>query len=338
VTLHSGRLTRAVWAGQRLGTGIDLVAIDVTQPSALLHLPAWQTSRLLRQEGFDRDMDLSVKRNLALMLSHMLDWSRILFFDDDITAPNITDVKRASGLLETNNAVGLHIGGFPDHSVVCHAYRRAGGLQQSFIGGGALAVETTRCNSFFPDIYNDDWLFMLDSDGWLQPVTRAGAVHQASFDPFRTAHRARAEELGDVLAEGAYWLLDEGRSVCTADEKHWAAFLIKRKKFIEHVLDMVRKHDLDRSERHRIVASLKVSLNQLTRIRSDLCARYLQAWDADRKLWQRHLDDLPTGQERQHAIDLLSARGAPPLTRYLSMGRGGSRERLSLGTALWSPT
>lgn len=338
VTLHSGSLTRAAWAGQWLGADVDLIAIDVTQPPGMLRLPAWQTSRLLRQAGFDRHMDLSAKRNLALMLSHMLDWSRVLFFDDDITAPSIADVTRAASLLETNNAVGLHVGGFPDHSVVCHAYRLAGGRQQAFIGGGALAVETTRCNSFFPDIYNDDWLFMLDPKGWLQPVTCAGEVHQASFDPFRTADRARSEELGDVLAEGAYWLLDQGRSVRTADEKHWAAFLVRRRTFIERVLDMVRKHDLDRSEMHRIVAALKVSLNQLERIRSELCARYLLAWDADRKLWQRHLDDLPTGQERQQAVDLMSARGAPPLARYLTKGHGGSREGLSRGKALWSPT
>ena len=339
VTLHSRRLTRADWAGQRLGSDVDLIAIDVQQSSERLHLPAWKTSRLLRQEGFHRDIDLSAKRNLALMLSHMLDWSRILFLDDDITVPSIADIKRASGLLETNNAVGLHIGGFPDQSVVCHAYRRAGGRQQSFIGGGALAVETTRCHSFFPDIYNDDWLFMLDSEGWLQPVTCAGEVRQASFDPFRTPDRARAEELGDVLAEGTYWLLDQGQSVTTttADEKHWADFLIRRRKFIERVLDMVRRHDLDWGEKYRIVASLKVSLNQLARIRSDLCARYLQAWDADRKLWQRHLDGLPSGQDRQQAINLLSGRGAPPLTRYLTKGPGDSRERLSLGTALWLP-
>lgn len=338
LTLHSGTLTRAEWARQRFGTGIDLIAIDVPQSPARLHLPAWQTSRLLMQEGFDRHMDLSAKRNLALMLSHMLGWSRILFFDDDITAPSIDDIKRASSLLETNNAVGLHVGGFPDHSVVCHAYRLAGGPQKSFIGGGALAIETTRCCSFFPDIYNDDWLFMLDSKGWLQPVTRAGEVRQAKFDPFHTVDRARTEELGDVLAEGTYWLLHQGRSVSTADEKHWAAFLAKRRHFILRVLDMVRKHDLDRCEKHRIIDALKVSLNQLERIRSDLCTRYLQAWNADRKLWQRHLDDLSTGQEPRQAIDLLSAPGAPPLVRYLTKGHGGGRERLSLGTALWSPS
>jgi len=337
VTLHSGKLTKAAWAAEFVPADIDLIAIDVAPP-ALLRLPSWETSHLLNRTGFARRTDLSAKRNLALMLSHMLDWSRILFLDDDITAPNLADIERASSLLATHNAVGLHIGGFPDHSVVCHAYRRAGGRQQSFIGGGALAVETERCNSFFPDIYNDDWLFMLDSEGWLQPVARTGEVLQASFDPFRTADRARAEELGDFLAEGAYWLLDQGQSVTTADERHWAAFLVKRRKFIERVLDMIRKHDLEWSEKHRIVAALRGSLGQLTRITSDLCVRYLDTWAADRKAWQRHLSALGTGQERQQAVNLLSALGSPLLTRYLTPEDGSGRERLPLGTALRSPS
>ena len=106
----------------------------------------------------------------------------------------------------------MQIGGFPDHSVVCHAYRQAGGEQQSFIGGGALAVEVKRSKSFFPDIYNDDWFFLLDGSKWLQPIAVRGQVIQQPYDPFRTPDRARAEELGDVLAEGIYWLLDQDRS------------------------------------------------------------------------------------------------------------------------------
>ena len=337
VTLHSGDLTGAAWAARFLPADTDLIAIDVTQPPSLLNLPPWETSRLLNQTIFARRTDLSAKRNLALMLSRMLDWSRILFLDDDITATNIEDIRRAIRLLEANNAVGLHIGGFPDHSVVCHAYRLAGGHQQSFIGGGALAVETERSDSFFPDIYNDDWLFMLDHQGWLQPVTCTGEVRQASFDPFR-ADRARTEELGDVLAEGTYWLLDQGRPVSRADQNHWAAFLAKRKKFIERVLDMVLSHDLEWSEKRRILAALRVSMSQLERITSDLCARYLEAWTADRAAWQRHVRGLPSGQERQQAINLLSARGAPLLTRFLTKDRDGNRAPLPLGTALWSPS
>ena len=39
-----------------------------------------------------------------------------------------------------------------------------------------------------------------------------------------------------MLAEGLYWLLDQGRSVADADREHWEAFLAKRKLFIERVI------------------------------------------------------------------------------------------------------
>jgi hypothetical protein len=59
----------------------------------------------------------------------------------------IAGLKQASGLLESNNAVGLRNSGFPDNSVVCHAYRRtaqvagdpdhpAGGRDASELAGG----------------------------------------------------------------------------------------------------------------------------------------------------------------------------------------------------------
>ena len=153
---------------------------------------------------FARRTDLSAKRNLALMLSRMSGWSRILFLDDDITGLDPDDIRKASGLLDTHNAVGLRIGGFPDHSVVCHAYRAGCGEQQSFIGGGALVVELNRAGSFFPDIYNDDWFFLLDGHKSLQPVAVTGQVIQYPYDPFRNPDRARTEEFGDVLAE---WML-----------------------------------------------------------------------------------------------------------------------------------
>lgn len=313
VTLHSGQWTTAARAAQRLRADVDLIAIDVPEP-AQLRLPCWETSRLLAGTVFARRTDLSAKRNLGLMLSHMIGWSRVLFLDDDITRLNPDDVRNASGLLDTHNAVGLQISGFPDHSVVCHAYRQAGGKQQSFIGGGALAVELKRSNSFFPDIYNDDWFFLLDGDKWLQPSAVTGQVTQYPYDPFRSPERARAEELGDVLAEGIYWLLDQDRSIIDADENHWARFLVKRAHFIEGVLEMVEENTLEPNEKARRIAALKGSLGRLALITPALCESYLRAWAVDRQQWQRHVERLPTRQQRTAAITGLSRRGSPHLT------------------------
>ena len=316
VTLHSGPLTNASQAWQLLPADVDLIAIDISAPLHL-RLPHWETSRLLSQTIFARRTDLSAKRNLGLMLSRMLGWSRIVFLDDDITAPNPDELRKANGLLRCHHAVGLHIGGFPDHSVVCHAYKLVGGSQKSFIGGGALVVETARCDSFFPDIYNDDWFFMLDPKGRLRPVTRAGEVRQEHFDPFRDVDRARAEEFGDVLAEGIYWLLDQEGSAFEADHRHWAEFLAKRRRFIERILVMAERHDLERSVRNRVIAALRGSLDRLARITPELCERYLQAWAHDRDMWLRHIACLPVGQTPQQAVGLLSVPGAPSLRSFI---------------------
>jgi hypothetical protein len=332
VTLHSGQSTAAALAWQPLPAGVDLAAIDVPA-TAQLSLPLWETSLMLSQTVFSRHTDLSSKRNLALMLSRMVGWSRILLLDDDITDLDPGEIRRVSGLLDGYHAVGLHINGFPDHSVVCHAYRRVGGDQLSFIGGGALAVRTEDCSSFFPDIYNDDWFFLLDPAGFLQPVTTEGQVSQDSFDPFRTADRARAEELGDVLAEGTYWLLDQGQSARRADHDHWAEFLHRRKLFIERVLNMTEEHNLDWSEKHRMIAALRAALGRLARITPELCERYLEAWVSDRKKWQRHIAGLPTGLTCQQALDLLTRPGVPTVTRYLTQDSESQSQRLSLGWA-----
>jgi hypothetical protein len=318
VTLHSTKWTTAAEAARRLRADVDLIAIDVPPGHGRLNLPDWQTSRLLAGTVFARRTDVSAKRNLALMLSHMLGWSRILFLDDDIVKLDPADVRAAGRLLDTHNAVGLGNDGFPDNSVVCHAYRMAGGPQQVFVGAGALAIELARSRSFFPDIYNDDWFFLLDGDRYLQPTTATGHVYQYPYDPFRSPDRARGEELGDVLAEGLYWLLDQDRSIMEADAAHWSMFLARRSQFIRDVLELVERAVIEpAAEKDRRIAALKGALGRLALIKPAFCEQYLQAWAGDRMRWQLHLDGLRTGQRRREAIAALSPPGAVPLTRHL---------------------
>ena len=221
-------------------------------------------------------------------------------------------------LLDEHSAVGLCNDGYPDNSVVCHAYRLAGGQQQAFVGAGALAVELARSRSFFPDIYNDDWFFLLDGDRSLQSTAATGHVYQHPYDPFRTPERARGEELGDVLAEGLYWLLDQERSVMEADESHWSMFLARRSRFIRDILEMVEAAAIDGHEKDRRIAALRGSLGRLALITPGLCERYLAAWAADRRQWRRHVDLLPTRLLRPAALAALSRRGSPRLTWHLN--------------------
>jgi len=303
ITLHSGKWTSAREAARQLPPETKLIAIDVPEHTSS-RLPELETSRLLANTRFARRSDLSLKRNLGLTFCHMAGWDRIIFLDDDITVRETAHLSRAAGLLDTHHAVGFTISGFPDHSVVCHAYRIAGGSQEPFIGGGALAVHVTRNSSFFPDIYNDDWFYLLDAKKGLQPVAITGEVFQKPYDPFKPK-RARAEELGDVLAEGAFWLLDQGRPLMDADLRHWGNFLQRRERFIKHVMSLVEKTNIEEGEKERMMAALQASTRRLARITPELCRDYLRAFAADRERWREHIDHLPGDQSIWSALRLL---------------------------------
>ena len=312
VTLHSTKWTSAREAVRLLPAHVSLIAMDMPG-AADLRLPESDSARLLAGTRFDRKKDTSTKRNLALMLCHMVGWERIVFLDDDIRIRDPGQLTHSAGLLDTYNAVGLTIGGYPDNSVVCHAYRIVGGKQESFVGGGALVVGTARSRSFFPDIYNEDWFYLLDAKMGLQPLAASGEAIQRPYDPFRTPDRARAEELGDVLAEGTFWLLDQGRSVADADEAHWAAFLNRRGRFIVHVLGMVERSAVEPAEKARMVASLKAALGRLACITPSLCLDYMRAWTADWYRWQDHFDSLRTGLPLDSALTSLTRPDRPVL-------------------------
>ena len=264
-----------------------LIAIDIEELPAGV-VPAFRTCQVLRGTPFERRTDLSLKRNFGLLLSQLIGWERVVFLDDDIEVPEVTDLREAAGLTDRYAGVGLKIDGMPDNSVVCHAYRDAGGRQDTFVGGGAMAVGTKTVTSFFPNIYNEDWFYLLGDDG-LRPTTSTGTAIQRPYDPYRE-QRARMEELGDVLAEGLFWLLDNGRSLRDADSAHWRTFLRERAGFITDVIRMVEGTDRDPALRRRMLAALKASRGRSQCITPDLCVRYIDAWRDDRDNWRRHVD------------------------------------------------
>jgi hypothetical protein len=316
VTLHTPGRTKAAAAAFYLDWwSLDLISIDVPG-SADLRLPELETSRLLAGTIFERRTDVSTKRNLGLLLSHMLRWKRVVFLDDDIRVPDPADLSKAASLLSTHAAVGLGIGGFPDNSVVCHAFREAGGSQDTFIGGGALAVDVERNWSFFPNVYNEDWFFVLDAAKGLQSVATAGQVLQDAYDPY-LPERARAEEFGDVLAEGTFWLLDQGRSVSDGDLAHWQEFLAKRKRFIEQVLDMVEHTTgMEPAERAKRAEALNAALGRLAEVTPELCVDYMKALVTDQERWQAHIQAIRQQPKltRECALDSLAATGEKSLT------------------------
>lgn len=244
--------------------GVSTLAFDMRDCDRVL--PAATGKRLLDGTPLVRTSDASQKRNLALLLARLAGWERVMLLDDDIYGLDSAQTRAAVGLLDHHSFVGLENHGFPDNSVVCHAYREVGGLQDQFVGTGALAVAPTRTRSFFPDIYNADWLL---AEANSPHVAVTGAMRQRDFDPFASPERARNEEFGDCVAEGLYWLLDEDMPLEHADIAHWTAFLGRRRRFIDRLMLRVRRviHEPDRQA--KLLASLQVARRRTRRSRQN---------------------------------------------------------------------
>lgn len=296
VALCSKRATASGTEQRARGAGIELAAIDMERLPAGV-LPNFATTDLLANTPFEMRSDLSRKRNLGLLLSRMAGWQRVVFLDDDITVPMPTDIVEAVSYLGEYAGVGLRNEGFPDNSVVCHAYREAGGLQETFVGGGALAVGADSMTSFFPNIYNEDWLFLLDEVG-LRPTAVKGRVIQAPYDPFADDRRARAQELGDTLAEGVYSLLDHGGRVQEAGLRFWRKFLRSRRQLINQVIAMVELSDKDVATRRRMITALKAARGRSELISPNLCVDFIKAWQLDRAVWRKHVEEKARSGQR----------------------------------------
>jgi hypothetical protein len=287
--------------------GVSTVALEMRACAGLL--PAFPTSQLIADSDLAHISDSSQKRNLGLAMARVAGWRRVLFLDDDIHALDAGDAEVAAALLDGYSAVGLANDGFPDNSVVCHAYRAIGGPQEQFIGVGGMAVSPTRSSSLFPEIYNADWLFVL-GDAWPPRVAVTGSMRQKTFDPFANPDRARSEEFGDCIAEGLYWLLDEGQSINRADYDYWERFLNRRARFIERLIHRAWRTPLESALRSRIISSLETARLTHETITAGLCTEFVRRWQDDLEGWRRFIDDLPTGLGIDGALNELGLSDA----------------------------
>ncbi|TQS43778.1 hypothetical protein [Cryptosporangium phraense] len=260
-----------------------------------------------------RPSDISVKRNVALMIARALGVHRLFFLDDDIVVPDHVDVYRAASAVGKQHwAVGFSIEGYPDNSVVCHAHRESGGLQDAFVGAGALMASPQRADGFFPNIYNEDWFYLLKCAAD-RAVATTGKAIQRPYDPFGTPSRARREEFGDLLAESLFWLLDLGGSVTDAGPEFWRQAIERRRLFIEEVRAAVEQMAAPSSQ-WRIEASLDAAVDAHREFTPRVCSWYLEAWMRDRLRWADRIESWRPG------------RTLGAVVRSLGLELGGSAE------------
>lgn len=234
--------------------------------------------------------DLSMKRNLGLLLARMLGWRRIFFLDDDIRDISYSDLQNTVSKLESFPSVGMRVTDFPDNSAVCHAQRMTGGFQEVFVTGAALAVDCYADIGFFPDIYNEDWLFFYDDTSHGRLACSGRSVTQLRYDPFADAQHAAWQEFGDILAEGLYELLHQGMGVQHATREYWSLFLEARRYFIETI---ICRSDVNMYEQARLLGTVEQALRCEITIAPELLERYILLWRRDLHDWKQRIAGIP---------------------------------------------
>src|SRR5579863_1005400 len=151
-------------------------------------------------------VDISRKRNLGVLIGRVCGWTRMLFLDDDIRKLHAAKLCSAAALLDEYPVVGLQVKKYPDASVVGHARRLAGRMQELFVSGGALLVNPKLLNGYFAPVYHEDWLCVINHLRERE-VAIGGSVGQLKYQPFIAPDRATREEFGDILLSGLLWLV-----------------------------------------------------------------------------------------------------------------------------------
>lgn len=293
-------------------TGSDLTVHAVDVPDGygidrLLFTTSWHVEATRHRTG-----GLSLERNVGLLVARMLGWRRVLLLGDEIRDLHAAQLAAMTSLLSSCRAVGAPVRDSLDLSVVGHAHRGADGRQDVFVSGSALAVDATATDTFFPDVFRDDWLFLQAGvrDG---AVGTVGEVGRPPRDPFADPRRAAAEEFGDMLGEGLLALLHPG-APATVDSEYWKGVLRRRKLFladIERRLD-VQAYDSD-PPRPAVYDALAAAERRLGELTGWDLESYVGCWWSDLRLWRERLAGLPRVTTVDQALGTLGLRAAHPV-------------------------
>ena len=281
--LASRSFTQAVVIDLPPGYGHRWLEFATSRPEEIGRLP---------EPCATRDTDLSTKRNLGLILARMLGWDRVFFMDDDIGNINLPDLRRTASMLGRQYySVGMRVSDFPDHSVVCHAHRETGESQDVFVSGSVLAIDCTTPIGFFPNIYNEDWLFLYNDTVERRLAWSGLYATQLSYDPFDDPRRAAGQEFGDVLAEGLYALLHNHKNAAYATRDYWIDFLRARREFLDAIT--ARADKVRPEARQKMLASVAAARECSAQIEPSLCEHYVRLWRKDLGYWEQTLKETP---------------------------------------------
>ena len=269
--------------------------IDVRNPPDL-GLPTRTSAERFQVASAGRVSDLSLKRNLGLLIARRHGWRKVAFVDDDITHSRPSRFTRMAAQLESHQIVGMVCRSYPDSSVACHARRLARLPQDNFVTGAVLGVNCVDLPiPFFPNIYNEDWLFF--SNAALQrELCTVGDAIQLEYDPFASPARARHEEFGDVVAEGLFTIIGDALPdtkmmallMEATTTSYWKYFVDARSTMLDDTRDILTNYPHDDNSQdvvNKAIQSLNAAVEQQESIDNDLYPDFVDAWWQDAENW-----------------------------------------------------
>jgi hypothetical protein len=183
-----------------------------------------------------------------------------------------------------------------------------GGEQDVFVTGAALAVDCQQNSGFFPDMYNEDWLFFYDAASNGQLGSSQREITQLRYNPFADPRRAAWQEFGDVLAEGLYALLEFGSDRDHATSEYWSYFLDARQRFFDAI--DCRSDMTSPDIREQLLCSVAAARECSAEISPGLFERYIRLWRQDLRNWRQRVTTIPRMPSLDAALKALDLAGS----------------------------
>lgn len=122
---------------------------------------------------------------------------------DDITFNDNATTGLNRLIVSDYQMVGCYSLDYPDVSVVDHIERMVtGGGSEVTLSGNCIAIDVESQTSFFPAVYNEDWLYIFSGMKMGCRLAAAGFVKQDFHKPWLDLARVAREQFGDIIGCG----------------------------------------------------------------------------------------------------------------------------------------
>jgi hypothetical protein len=222
--------------------------------------------------GLHEQWDLPAKRSVALAHARENYFHVALLIDDDVWPVTRADLHKFKTYKNG-------IAGKPPHSaedISATEYVAGFYSHHKFLNGNYLYVDPFSELSFFPTIYNDDWLFIMSSAASRPALMNGNPVYQVARAT-NLIERSFEQEFGEVFVDG----LARSINLADRDVSFWSSVVGLRSTALAEVLAQAR-HSATRGA----VAAAK---DALSRFRPQDFYHCDQLWHLSQKAWRRSI-------------------------------------------------